>query len=68
MAEGPTLLEAIRSSVREGLTKVVFEYDSAQLVKTLNSRGCIPELYGVIADILSYASAFEFVSFAWIPR
>lgn len=68
MAEGLAMLEAVRLSAVEEMKTVVFESDSAQLIKTLNSGNIVPELYGVVADILSLVSTFEFVSFSWIPR
>lgn len=47
-----------------GLKTLRFESDSAQLVKTVNEETGTPELQ----DILDCISAFEFVSFVWIPR
>ncbi|KAG5393667.1 hypothetical protein IGI04_023630 [Brassica rapa subsp. trilocularis] len=44
------------------------ESDSSQLIKAVNSGNCVPELDGVVADILSFASIFEFISFVWISR
>lgn len=68
VAEGLALLEAVRSGVSEERRMVAFESDSAQLIRAINSGEGISELYGVIEDILSFASVFEFVFFSWISR
>ncbi|KAG5378022.1 hypothetical protein IGI04_025864 [Brassica rapa subsp. trilocularis] len=68
MAEGLALLEAFKSGTSEQLKTVVFESDSAHLIRFLKTGVCIPELYGVTADILSYASIFDSVVFSWISR
>ncbi|KAL0691676.1 hypothetical protein Bca4012_091355 [Brassica carinata] len=67
VAEGLALLEAVQTLAKEERAMVSFESDSEQLIKTINDGNYIPELYGVVADILSYASVFEFVVFVWIP-
>lgn len=67
-AEGLALREAVRSCANLGLTTVAFEADSTQLIKAVNMEECPTELYGVLSDIFSYVSAFDFVSFSWIPR
>lgn len=48
VAESLALFEA----VREELKAVCFESDSSQLIKAVNSRTCVPELYGVVVDII----------------
>ena len=68
MAEALALLEAVKAGTREELKVVCFEADSSQLIDALNSGSCIPELYGILADIISFASIFKFVSFVWISR
>lgn len=67
-AEGLALREAVRSCADRGMKKVAFESDSAQLIKAINLSAPASELYAVTADIHSFISAFEFVSFSWIPR
>ena len=67
-AEGLALREAVQSCVNLGLKTVAFEADSAQLIKAVNMEECPTELCGVLSDILSYVSAFDFLSFSWIPR
>ncbi|WZZ22713.1 hypothetical protein YC2023_124100 [Brassica napus] len=67
-AEGLALREAVRSCVTLGLKTVVFESDSAQLIKAVKTEVFVTELYGILADVHSFASAFISVSFSWIPR
>lgn len=67
-AKGLALREAVRSCVNLGLKTVVFESDSAQLIKTVKTEVCTTELYGILADVHFFASAFDSVSFSWIPR
>lgn len=68
LAEGLAMLEAIQTGAREGLTSVVFESDSTQLVKAVNAKACNPELYGVVSDILSFSAIFVSFGCVWIPR
>lgn len=42
----------------------VFESDSSQLIQADASA----EIYGIVADIKSTASSFEFILFRWISR
>lgn len=53
VAEGLALLEAVQTLAKEERAMVSFESDSEQLIKTINDGNYIPELYGVVADILS---------------
>ncbi|KAF3502468.1 hypothetical protein F2Q69_00045675 [Brassica cretica] len=68
VAEGLALLEAVKSGTSEHLKTVVFESDSAHLILSLKTGSCIPELYGVAADILSFASVYDSVVFSWISQ
>ncbi|XP_013601676.1 PREDICTED: uncharacterized protein LOC106309158 [Brassica oleracea var. oleracea] len=68
MAEDLALLEAVKSGISEHLKTVVFESDSAHLIRSLKTDSCIPELYGVAANILSFASVYDYVVFSWIFR
>lgn len=44
------------------------ESDSRNLINSINKGNATPELYGIVADILSLSSLFESVCFKWIPR
>lgn len=68
MAEALALRNAVMLCQRSRIRKVRFESDYAQLIKIINSEAIASELHGVVADIFSCISAFEFVCFAWIPR
>ena len=68
MAEGLALLEAVKSGTSEHLKMVVLESDSVHLIRSLKTGSCIPELYGVAADILSFASVYDSVVFSWISQ
>ncbi|KAH0865148.1 hypothetical protein HID58_082359 [Brassica napus] len=68
MADGLALLETVKSATFEHLKTVVFESDSAHLIRSLKTGSCIPELYGVAADILSFAFVYDSVVFSWISR
>ena len=46
----------------------MFESDSSQLIQAVNSINASAELYGIVADIKSTASSFEFILFRWISR
>lgn len=47
---------------------LLFESDSAQLIKIINSGSGSPELRGIVSDILACIPEFHFVCFVWIPR
>ena len=68
MAEALALLAAIKEGAHEELKCVAFESDSTELIRAVNSNACSPVIYGIVADILSFASVFEFFSFSWISR
>ncbi|KAG5388542.1 hypothetical protein IGI04_030083 [Brassica rapa subsp. trilocularis] len=68
MAEALALRDAILTCKRMKIKKLRFESDSAQLIKIVNSKSSVPELHGVVSDILACSLAFEFVCFVWIPR
>lgn len=68
MAEGLALLEAVRAGQRDEVRTGVFESDSAQLIKALNSGSSLPDLYGVLSDILALLASFDSVLFVWISR
>lgn len=68
MAEGLALREAVLTCVNLKIKTVHFESDAAQLIKTINSKARLAELYGVIHDIMAYASNFDYVCFSKIPH
>ncbi|KAL0647001.1 hypothetical protein Bca4012_045292 [Brassica carinata] len=68
IAEGLALREALSGCRDLGLRRIRCEADCAQLINALNSREAHPELYGILSDVFSISSSFEFISFTWIPR
>lgn len=44
------------------------ESDSKNLIASITNNYSVPELYGIVADILSISCFFDYVSFKWIPR
>ncbi|KAF3506611.1 hypothetical protein F2Q69_00002952 [Brassica cretica] len=51
-----------------GIENLNVESDSKILINSILDENSVPELYGVVADILCIARSFGFVSFRWIPR
>lgn len=45
-----------------------FFWNTSQLIQAVNSITANAELYGIVADIKSTASSFEFSLFRWISR
>lgn len=68
MAEGLALREAVQTCVTLGVKAVTFQSDSSQLIKAVTGGVTTIELYSVVADIHSFVSVFDSVSFSWIPR
>ena len=68
MAEGLALREAVRTCATLGVKAATFQSDSSQLIKAVTGGVMIIELYSVVADIHSFVSVFDSVSFSWIPR
>uniref|UniRef100_A0A0D3AJN9 RNase H type-1 domain-containing protein n=1 Tax=Brassica oleracea var. oleracea TaxID=109376 RepID=A0A0D3AJN9_BRAOL len=60
--------EAVKKSKELGLQQVIFQSDSAQLIKALNATVEPTEFYGIVADIRISCPHFEFSTFCWIPR
>ncbi|KAF2586801.1 hypothetical protein F2Q70_00033842 [Brassica cretica] len=50
MAEALALREAVRTCNLNAMEAVSFESDSAQLIKAINDRNHLPELYGIVSD------------------
>ncbi|KAF3532949.1 hypothetical protein DY000_02038948 [Brassica cretica] len=59
IAEGLALREALARCRELGLRRIRCESDS---------RESHPELYGILSDVFSFSSSFDFISLSWIPR
>ena len=68
VAEALAMRDAVRNCKELGIQHVVFESDSLQLIKSLNTTVEPPEIYGIVADVRIDCYAFEFFAFRWIPR
>ncbi|XP_018436150.1 uncharacterized protein LOC108808519 [Raphanus sativus] len=67
-AEALALREAMADCVNRGTPNLHCQSDSLLLVNALKSGSLIAELHGIIADIISLSSAFDFFSISWIRR
>lgn len=68
MAEGLAMRKAMEKSREMGIRRIRCEADSKQLMACIKKREPVPEIYGIVEDILAMASSFECCSFVWIPR
>lgn len=68
MAEGLALREALQKSRELGIKVLNVESDSKNLIASATNNKSVPELYGIVADIMSISCFFDYVSFKWIPR
>ena len=68
VAEGLAVREAVLKCRELGLARIRIESDSAVLIKALQTEASLAGLYGILTDILSVTSSFDFVSFKWISR
>ncbi|KAG2297139.1 hypothetical protein Bca52824_043808 [Brassica carinata] len=62
-AEALALREAIWKCRELGHARIRCESDSAVLIKAIKAKTSLAGLYGVLADILSLSSCFEFIFF-----
>ncbi|KAG5388390.1 hypothetical protein IGI04_029931 [Brassica rapa subsp. trilocularis] len=68
MAEGLALREALQTCKEVGIMNLRVESDSKILINCVLNDTSVPELYGVLADILILSTFFDSVCFNWIPR
>lgn len=68
MAEGMALREALQRSKDLGLMRLNVESDSKTLIDSILGKNIVPEIYGIVADILLLSPSFDYVSFKWISR
>ncbi|KAF2540833.1 hypothetical protein F2Q68_00029855 [Brassica cretica] len=68
VAEGLAVREAVLKCRELGLARIIIESDSAVLIKALQTKASLAGLYGILIDIISVTSSFDFVSFKWISR
>ena len=68
LAEAMALLLAQQNAVELGFRHVTFASDSLLLIKAINSESFPKDLYGILQDVLVLSSAFDKISFHFIPR
>uniref|UniRef100_A0A0D3B6R4 RNase H type-1 domain-containing protein n=2 Tax=Brassica oleracea TaxID=3712 RepID=A0A0D3B6R4_BRAOL len=68
MAESLAMREAIQTCRDLGIMKLRVESDSKIIINSVLNDNSVPELYGVVTDILLISSAFKSVCFKWILR
>lgn len=68
MAEGMALREALQSCYGRGIKKLRVESDSESLINSVLEGNSVPELYGVVADILLVSTLLDSLCFKWIAR
>lgn len=68
VAEALALREAMANCVNRGTQNLHCQFDSLVLVTALKSGSPISKLYGILADIISLSSSFEFFYISWIRR
>lgn len=68
MAEALTIRADIIMAADLGIPNLKICSDSQTLIRAINSKSQIKEIYGIITDIQQISSAFNSLSFSFIPR
>lgn len=68
MAKGLAIREALLHAQHLGISKIWIKTDSESLVRALNSITKPRNLYGIVSDIESLSSLFDFCTFSFTPR
>ncbi|CAG7897729.1 unnamed protein product, partial [Brassica rapa] len=68
MAESIAMRAALVKCKEMGVHRIRCEADSKQLIACIRNEEPVPEIYGIVSDIVALASEFETISFGWISR
>ncbi|KAF2566519.1 hypothetical protein F2Q68_00026556 [Brassica cretica] len=68
MAEAIAVHRAVALAFYSNVRSLEVLSDSLSLIKLLKTRGCQPELFGIMFDIYHFMSYFDVISFAFISR
>ncbi|RID47699.1 hypothetical protein BRARA_I04274, partial [Brassica rapa] len=68
VAEGLALREALTCCIAKGIRAMHCNSDSLQIIRAINEEAPMPEIYGIVSDILNLVFAFDFITFVWIQR
>ena len=68
MAEALAIREALRQAKAQGFNNVILKSDAQTLVRAINNRESIKDLFGILHDILKLACDLDVISFHYVPR
>ena len=68
MAEAIAVHRAVALAFYSNVRSLAVLSDSLSLINLLKTRGCQPELFGIMFDIYHFMSYFDVISFAFISR
>lgn len=68
MAEALALLQGIEKAIKSEITSITFLSDCSTLIRAINCKASMKEIYGVFTDIASLSSTFACISFKHISR
>jgi len=68
MAEALAVREALLHASSLGFTKIWLRSVSQVLIREINQKRGPTELFGVLSDIVSLSSSFQFCCFSFLPR
>ncbi|KAF2587907.1 hypothetical protein F2Q70_00040821 [Brassica cretica] len=68
MAEALAVREALLHASSLGFTKIWLRSVSQVLIREINQKRGPTELFGVLSDIISLSSSFQFCCFSFLPR
>jgi len=68
VAEGLALREAMEHAWALGLTKVIFESDSSQLIAAVEGESNFSDLHGIVSDVISFSNSMELARFIFRSR
>ncbi|XP_013583289.1 uncharacterized protein LOC125587306 [Brassica napus] len=68
MAVVLAIREDIRQAKAQGFNNVILKSDAQTLVRAINNRESIKDLFGILHDILKLAFDLDVISFHYVPR
>ena len=68
MAEALDLRRGIDSAATKGISNIVVLFDCSTLIRAINSKHQIKEIFGILKDIDHLSSGFGSIHFSHIPH
>lgn len=68
MAEALSLREALAFAESMGMTKIVVENDTLELIQACRKEVVRGEIFNIVKDVLFLKGRFQHVAFTWISR